>query len=83
MGPFHTDRATKKRTFSGLCKLFFFLASVLVFDTKNLEPEAETESFVKQEKRKKSNILPNGLVEGEEEDEHDGHGGPELQRTGR
>lgn len=39
--------------------------------------------FTKQEKRKKSNILPNGIVEGEEEDEHDGHGGPELQRTGR
>lgn len=38
---------------------------------------------VKQEKRKKSNILPNGLVEGDEEEEHDGHDGPELQRTGR
>lgn len=39
--------------------------------------------FVKQEKRKKSNILPNGLVEGEEEEEHDAHGSPELQRTGK
>lgn len=39
--------------------------------------------FLKQEKRKKSNILPNGLVEGDEEEEHGGHGGPELQRTGR
>ncbi len=39
--------------------------------------------FVEQEKRKKSNILPNGLVEGDEEEEHGGHGGPELQRTGR
>lgn len=38
---------------------------------------------VKQEKRKKSNILPNGLVEGDEEEEDSGHGGPELQRTGR
>lgn len=38
--------------------------------------------FVKQEKRKKSNISPNGLVEGEEE-EHDAHGSPELQRTGK
>ena len=39
--------------------------------------------FVKQEKRKKCSNLPNGLVEGEEEEEEDGHGGPELQRTGR
>lgn len=39
--------------------------------------------FVIQEKRKKSNILPNGLVEGDEEEEDGGHGGPELQRTGR
>lgn len=38
---------------------------------------------VKQEKRKKSNLLPNGLLEGEEEEENGGHGGPELQRTGR
>lgn len=39
--------------------------------------------LIKQEKRKKSNLLHNGLVEGEEEDEDSGHGGPELQRTGR
>lgn len=38
---------------------------------------------VKQEKRKRSNILPNGLVEGDEEEEDGGHAGPELQRTGR
>lgn len=37
----------------------------------------------KQEKRKKSSTLPNGLVEGEDEEENSGHGGPELQRTGR
>uniref|UniRef100_A0AAQ5ZHX8 Anion exchange protein n=1 Tax=Amphiprion ocellaris TaxID=80972 RepID=A0AAQ5ZHX8_AMPOC len=40
-------------------------------------------TLMTDEKRKKSNILPNGLVEGEEEEEHGGHGGPELQRTGR
>lgn len=45
--------------------------------------EADCFGFVQQEGRKKSNILPNGLVEGEEEEEQDGHGGPELQRTGR
>jgi len=39
--------------------------------------------FVKQEKRKKSNILPNGLIEGDEKEEEGGHGGKELQRTGR
>lgn len=39
--------------------------------------------IVEQEKRKKSNTLPNGLVEGDDEEEDGGHGGPELQRTGR
>lgn len=39
--------------------------------------------FVQQENRKKCKILPNGLVEGDEEAEEGGHGGPELQRTGR
>uniref|UniRef100_A0A669DEH1 Anion exchange protein n=1 Tax=Oreochromis niloticus TaxID=8128 RepID=A0A669DEH1_ORENI len=40
-------------------------------------------TLMTDEKRKKSNILPNGLVEGDEEEEHDAHGSPELQRTGR
>lgn len=46
-------------------------------------PRTICDLFVKQEKRKKSNILANELAEGDEEEEHGGHGGPELQRTGR
>lgn len=48
---------------------------------KNLDLSNCCGLFVKQEKRKKT--IPNGLVEGDEEEEDGGHGGPELQRTGR
>lgn len=55
----------------------------LTFDLLKLMLCITCALFVKQEKRKKSNILPNGLVEGEEEEKHDAHGSPELQRTGK
>lgn len=48
---------------------------------KNLDLSNCCGLFVKQEKRKKT--LPNGLVEGDEEEEDGGHAGLELQRTGR
>uniref|UniRef100_A0A3Q1BCR7 Anion exchange protein n=1 Tax=Amphiprion ocellaris TaxID=80972 RepID=A0A3Q1BCR7_AMPOC len=63
-----------------------FLDQVTVLPPGEWDPSIRIEppkNVPSQEKRKKSNILPNGLVEGEEEEEHGGHGGPELQRTGR
>uniref|UniRef100_A0A8C6PRP2 Anion exchange protein n=1 Tax=Nothobranchius furzeri TaxID=105023 RepID=A0A8C6PRP2_NOTFU len=62
-----------------------FLDQVTVLPPGEWDPSIRIEppkNVPSQEKRKKCNILPNGLVEGEEEDEHGGHGGPELQRTG-
>ncbi|XP_035995302.1 sodium-driven chloride bicarbonate exchanger isoform X2 [Fundulus heteroclitus] len=63
-----------------------FLDQVTVLPPGEWDPSIRIEppkNVPSQEKRKKSNLLPNGLVEGEDEDEDDGHGGPELQRTGR
>uniref|UniRef100_A0A4W6FZ30 Anion exchange protein n=1 Tax=Lates calcarifer TaxID=8187 RepID=A0A4W6FZ30_LATCA len=63
-----------------------FLDQVTVLPPGEWDPSIRIEppkNVPSQEKRKKSNILPNGLVEGDEEEEHGGHGGPELQRTGR
>ncbi|KAK9537559.1 hypothetical protein VZT92_005165 [Zoarces viviparus] len=63
-----------------------FLDQVTVLPPGEWDPSIRIEppkNVPSQEKRKKSNILPNGLVEGEEEVEEGGHGGPELQRTGR
>nr|XP_046259548.1 sodium-driven chloride bicarbonate exchanger isoform X2 [Scatophagus argus] len=63
-----------------------FLDQVTVLPPGEWDPSIRIEppkNVPSQEKRKKSNILPNGLVEGDEEEEQDGHGGPELQRTGR
>uniref|UniRef100_A0A7N6AU43 Anion exchange protein n=1 Tax=Anabas testudineus TaxID=64144 RepID=A0A7N6AU43_ANATE len=63
-----------------------FLDQVTVLPPGEWDPSIRIEppkNVPSQEKRKKSNILPNGLVEGEEEEEESGHGGPELQRTGR
>uniref|UniRef100_A0A8C7YUY6 Anion exchange protein n=1 Tax=Oryzias sinensis TaxID=183150 RepID=A0A8C7YUY6_9TELE len=45
--------------------------------TIRIEPPKNVPSQVRR-----TNILSNGLVDGEEEEAH-GHGGPELQRTGR
>ncbi|XP_053295119.1 sodium-driven chloride bicarbonate exchanger [Pleuronectes platessa] len=63
-----------------------FLDQVTVLPPGEWDPSIRIEppkNVPSQEKRKKCNILPNGLVEGEEEEEIGGHGGPELQRTGR
>uniref|UniRef100_A0A3P8PQA1 Anion exchange protein n=1 Tax=Astatotilapia calliptera TaxID=8154 RepID=A0A3P8PQA1_ASTCA len=63
-----------------------FLDQVTVLPPGEWDPSIRIEppkNVPSQEKRKKSNILPNGLVEGEEEEEHDAHGSPELQRTGK
>uniref|UniRef100_A0A669AVI2 Anion exchange protein n=1 Tax=Oreochromis niloticus TaxID=8128 RepID=A0A669AVI2_ORENI len=63
-----------------------FLDQVTVLPPGEWDPSIRIEppkNVPSQEKRKKSNILPNGLVEGDEEEEHDAHGSPELQRTGR
>ncbi|XP_029705659.1 sodium-driven chloride bicarbonate exchanger isoform X3 [Takifugu rubripes] len=63
-----------------------FLDQVTVLPPGEWDPSIRIEppkNVPSQEKRKKSNLLPNGLVEGEEEEEPGGHGGPELQRTGR
>ncbi|XP_036966208.1 sodium-driven chloride bicarbonate exchanger isoform X1 [Acanthopagrus latus] len=63
-----------------------FLDQVTVLPPGEWDPSIRIEppkNVPSQEGRKKSNILPNGLVEGEEEEEQDGHAGPELQRTGR
>uniref|UniRef100_A0A3Q4AKA1 Anion exchange protein n=1 Tax=Mola mola TaxID=94237 RepID=A0A3Q4AKA1_MOLML len=63
-----------------------FLDQVTVLPPGEWDPSIRIEppkNVPSQEKRKKSNILPNGLVEGDEEEEDSGHGGPELQRTGR
>ncbi|KAF6726640.1 Sodium-driven chloride bicarbonate exchanger [Oryzias melastigma] len=62
-----------------------FLDQVTVLPPGEWDPTIRIEppkNVPSQEKRKKSNILSNGLVDEEEEEEH-GHGGPELQRTGR
>ncbi|XP_033990349.1 sodium-driven chloride bicarbonate exchanger [Trematomus bernacchii] len=63
-----------------------FLDQVTVLPPGEWDPTIRIEppkNVPSQEKRKKCSNLPNGLVEGEEEEEEDGHGGPELQRTGR
>uniref|UniRef100_A0A8D3CQ84 Anion exchange protein n=1 Tax=Scophthalmus maximus TaxID=52904 RepID=A0A8D3CQ84_SCOMX len=63
-----------------------FLDQVTVLPPGEWDPSIRIEppkNVPSQEKRKKSNILPNGMVEGDEEEELGGHGGPELQRTGR
>uniref|UniRef100_H2SFC3 Anion exchange protein n=1 Tax=Takifugu rubripes TaxID=31033 RepID=H2SFC3_TAKRU len=62
-----------------------FLDQVTVLPPGEWDPSIRIEppKNVPSQKRKKSNLLPNGLVEGEEEEEPGGHGGPELQRTGR
>uniref|UniRef100_A0A672IF79 Anion exchange protein n=1 Tax=Salarias fasciatus TaxID=181472 RepID=A0A672IF79_SALFA len=63
-----------------------FLDQVTVLPPGEWDPSIRIEppkNVPSQEKRKKSNILANGLVEGEEEEEHGGHEGPELQRTGK
>uniref|UniRef100_A0A669END2 Anion exchange protein n=1 Tax=Oreochromis niloticus TaxID=8128 RepID=A0A669END2_ORENI len=62
-----------------------FLDQVTVLPPGEWDPSIRIEppKNVPSQKRKKSNILPNGLVEGDEEEEHDAHGSPELQRTGR
>ncbi|KAF3694903.1 Sodium-driven chloride bicarbonate exchanger Solute carrier family 4 member 10 [Channa argus] len=63
-----------------------FLDQVTVLPPGEWDPSVRIEppkNVPSQEKRKKSNVLPNGLVEGDEEEEDSGHGGPELQRTGR
>ncbi|KAG7227528.1 hypothetical protein INR49_005343 [Caranx melampygus] len=63
-----------------------FLDQVTVLPPGEWDPSIRIEppkNVPSQEKRKKSNVLPNGLGEGEEEEEHGGHGGPELERTGR
>nr|QOU09180.1 solute carrier family 4 member 10B [Lateolabrax maculatus] len=63
-----------------------FLDQVTVLPPGEWDPSIRIEppkNVPSQEKRKKSNILPNGLVEGDEEEEEGGHGGPELQRTGK
>uniref|UniRef100_A0A671YME3 Anion exchange protein n=1 Tax=Sparus aurata TaxID=8175 RepID=A0A671YME3_SPAAU len=59
-----------------------FLDQVTVLPPGEWDPSIRIEP-PKNVPSQKSNILPNGLVEGEEEEEQDGHGGPELQRTGR
>uniref|UniRef100_A0A8C7YT86 Anion exchange protein n=1 Tax=Oryzias sinensis TaxID=183150 RepID=A0A8C7YT86_9TELE len=62
-----------------------FLDQVTVLPPGEWDPTIRIEppkNVPSQENRKKSNILSNGLVDGEEEEAH-GHGGPELQRTGR
>uniref|UniRef100_A0A8C4HCD3 Anion exchange protein n=1 Tax=Dicentrarchus labrax TaxID=13489 RepID=A0A8C4HCD3_DICLA len=63
-----------------------FLDQVTVLPPGEWDPSIRIEppkNVPSQEKRKKSNILPNGLVEGDDQEEEGGHGGPELQRTGR
>ncbi|KAM7407513.1 hypothetical protein PAMA_003304 [Pampus argenteus] len=63
-----------------------FLDQVTVLPPGEWDPTIRIEppkNVPSQEKRKKSNVLLNGLVEGEEEEEQSGHGGPELQRTGK
>uniref|UniRef100_A0A8D3DBY1 Anion exchange protein n=1 Tax=Scophthalmus maximus TaxID=52904 RepID=A0A8D3DBY1_SCOMX len=62
-----------------------FLDQVTVLPPGEWDPSIRIEppKNVPSQKRKKSNILPNGMVEGDEEEELGGHGGPELQRTGR
>ncbi|KAM7380587.1 hypothetical protein PAMP_003874 [Pampus punctatissimus] len=62
-----------------------FLDQVTVLPPGEWDPSIRIEppkNVPSQEKRKKSNILP-GLAEGEEEEEDGGHGGAELQRTGK
>uniref|UniRef100_A0A8C4HDS7 Anion exchange protein n=1 Tax=Dicentrarchus labrax TaxID=13489 RepID=A0A8C4HDS7_DICLA len=62
-----------------------FLDQVTVLPPGEWDPSIRIEppKNVPSQKRKKSNILPNGLVEGDDQEEEGGHGGPELQRTGR
>uniref|UniRef100_H3DGF3 Anion exchange protein n=1 Tax=Tetraodon nigroviridis TaxID=99883 RepID=H3DGF3_TETNG len=63
-----------------------FLDQVTVLPPGEWDPSIRIEppkNVPSQEKRKKNNLLSNGLVEGEEEEENGSHGGPELQRTGR
>uniref|UniRef100_A0A8C7YY94 Anion exchange protein n=1 Tax=Oryzias sinensis TaxID=183150 RepID=A0A8C7YY94_9TELE len=58
-----------------------FLDQVTVLPPGEWDPTIRIEP-PKNVPSQKSNILSNGLVDGEEEEAH-GHGGPELQRTGR
>ncbi|TNN84551.1 Sodium-driven chloride bicarbonate exchanger [Liparis tanakae] len=63
-----------------------FLDQVTVLPPGEWDPSIRIEppkNVPSQEKRKKSNILPNGLIEGDEKEEEGGHAGKELQRTGR
>ncbi|XP_067459572.1 sodium-driven chloride bicarbonate exchanger [Thunnus thynnus] len=60
-----------------------FLDQVTVLPPGEWDPSIRIEppkNVPSQEKRKRSN---NMLAEGDEEEEHGGHGGPELQRTGK
>uniref|UniRef100_A0A8C5NHG0 Anion exchange protein n=1 Tax=Gouania willdenowi TaxID=441366 RepID=A0A8C5NHG0_GOUWI len=62
-----------------------FLDQVTVLPPGEWDPSIRIEppkNVPSQEKRKKTSMLPNGLIETDDE-ENDGHGGPELQRTGR
>lgn len=78
MGPLHPYRTAKERPIAGQSEPGG--GGVRTQNQKNLNCCWLT---FQQEKRKKSNLLSNGLVEGEEVEESGGHGGPELQRTGR
>ncbi|XP_071379114.1 sodium-driven chloride bicarbonate exchanger [Centroberyx affinis] len=63
-----------------------FLDQVTVLPPGEWDPSIRIEppkNVPSQEKRKKSSGLPNGLADDGEEEENGGHGGPELQRTGR
>ncbi|XP_077392083.1 sodium-driven chloride bicarbonate exchanger [Festucalex cinctus] len=62
-----------------------FLDQVTVLPPGEWDPSIRIEppkNVPSQEKRKKNTNLPNDLSEANEE-EHEGHGGPELQRTGK
>ncbi|KAM6986400.1 sodium-driven chloride bicarbonate exchanger [Aplochiton taeniatus] len=63
-----------------------FLDQVTVLPPGEWDPSIRIEppkNVPSQENRKKSAVLANGLAEGGDGEEHEGHGGPELQRTGR
>ncbi|KAM4608361.1 sodium-driven chloride bicarbonate exchanger isoform 2-T2 [Polymixia lowei] len=63
-----------------------FLDQVTVLPPGEWDPSIRIEppkNVPSQEKRKINSALANGLADGGEEEEPDGHGGPELQRTGR
>ncbi|XP_034042379.1 sodium-driven chloride bicarbonate exchanger [Thalassophryne amazonica] len=63
-----------------------FLDQVTVLPPGEWDPSIRIEppkNLPSQEKRKKNHSLPNGLAVTGEEEEYSGHGGAELQRTGR